>query len=119
MIDFNTHVKYHFTCKAQFITDMCRRKELIETFRHKGLRQLFEDDNPKGVSADQVRKSRQIPALLEAASTVEDLNFPTFRLHPLKGALKGYWSLWVNANWRIIFTFADGSASNVDLVDYH
>jgi toxin HigB-1 len=63
---------------------------LIETFRHKGLRQLFEDDNAKGVSADQVRKLRQILALLDAANKLEDLNYPTFRLHPLKGQYKGY-----------------------------
>ena len=92
---------------------------MIETFRHKGLRQLFEDDNPKGVSADQIRKLKQILALLDAASNIEDLNFPTFRLHPLKGQYKGYWSLSVNANWRIIFTYADGTASILDLVDYH
>jgi toxin HigB-1 len=94
-------------------------ERLIETFRHKGLRQLFEDDNPKGVRSDHLRKIRQILALLDAADTIEDLNFPTFRLHPLKGELKGYWSLWVNANWRIVFTFKDGTVSNVDLVDYH
>ena len=92
---------------------------MIETFRHKGLRQLFEDDNPKGVSADHVRKIKQILALLDAATKIEDLDFPTFKLHPLKGDLKGYWSLTVRANWRIIFQFEDGQASNVDLVDYH
>jgi toxin HigB-1 len=92
---------------------------MIETFRHKGLRQLFETDNPKGVRPDHLRKIRQILALLDAASNIEDLNFPTFRLHPLKGELKGFWSLWVNANWRIVFTFKDGAVNNVDLVDYH
>ena len=92
---------------------------MIETFRHKGLRQLFEVDNPKGVRPDHLRKIRQILALLDAASSIEDLDFPTFRLHPLKGELKGHWSLWVNANWRIVFTFKDGVVNNVDLVDYH
>jgi toxin HigB-1 len=92
---------------------------LIETFRHKGLRQLFEDENPKGVRPDHLRKVRQILAFLDAANTIEDLNFPTFKLHPLKGDLKGYWSLWVNANWRIIFTLEDGNVKNVDLIDYH
>jgi toxin HigB-1 len=92
---------------------------LIETFRHKGLRQLFEDDNPKGVNPSHLRKIKQILSFLDAANSVEDLNFPGFRLHPLKGELKGFWSLWVNANWRIVFTFKDGIASNVDLIDYH
>jgi proteic killer suppression protein len=88
-------------------------------FRHKGLRQLFEDDNPKGVNAEHVRKIKQILALLEAAQSVADLDYVGFRLHPLKGDLKGFWSLTVRANWRIIFRFDDGHASDVDLVDYH
>jgi proteic killer suppression protein len=92
---------------------------MIESFRHKGLKQLFEDDNPKGVNAEHVRKIKQIMALLDAAETVADLDYATFRLHPLKGGLKGFWSLSVRANWRIIFHFDDGKASDVDLVDYH
>jgi toxin HigB-1 len=92
---------------------------LIGSFRHKGLRQLFEDDITKGVRADHLRKIKQILALLDAASSLDDLNFPTFRLHPLKGELKGFWSLWVNGNWRIIFTLENGVVDNVDLVDYH
>jgi toxin HigB-1 len=92
---------------------------LIETFRHKGLRQLFEDDNPKGVRADHLRRLRQILALLDAASVIGDLDYPIFRLHPLKGELNGFWSLKVNGNWRVIFRFQDGTASDLDLVDYH
>jgi proteic killer suppression protein len=92
---------------------------MIESFRHKGLRQLFEDDNPKGLNAEHIRKVKQILALLDAAQDVESLNYAGFRLHPLKGDLKGLWSLTVRANWRIIFRFADGKASDVDLVDYH
>ncbi len=92
---------------------------MIETFRHKGLRQLFEDNSPKGVSADHLRKIRQILALLDAAENINDLDYPTFRLHPLKGNLRGFWSLWINGNWRIIFTFENGTVNNVDLVDYH
>ena len=80
---------------------------------------FFEADNPKGVRPDHLRKIRQILALLDAVGTVEDLNFPTFRLHPLKGDFNGYWSLWVNANWRIVFTFKDGVVNDIDLVNYH
>ena len=92
---------------------------MIVGFRHKGLKQLFEDDNPKGVNAEHVRKLRQILGLLDAAQTMEALDYATFRLHPLKGDLKGFWSLIVRANWRVIFRFEDGNASDVDLVDYH
>jgi proteic killer suppression protein len=92
---------------------------MIESFKHKGLRQLFEDDNARGVNPEHVGKIRQILAALYAAQTIEALNLPTFRLHPLTGNLKGFWSITVRANWRVIFKFANGKASDVDLVDYH
>jgi toxin HigB-1 len=92
---------------------------MIESFRHKGLRRLFEDDNPKGVNPDHVRKIKQILAVLHAAQTIEALDLPTFGLHALKGDLKGFWAVTVRANWRIIFRFADGRASDLGLVDYH
>ncbi|MGO8737544.1 type II toxin-antitoxin system RelE/ParE family toxin [Rhodoblastus sp.] len=60
---------------------------MIESFRHKGLRRLFEDDDAKGVSAEHVRKLKQILALLEAAQDVADLDVATFRLHASKGEL--------------------------------
>ena len=63
---------------------------MIDGFRHKGLRRLFEDDNPKGVNPDHVRKIKQILAVLHAAQVIEALDLPTFGLHPLKGDLKGF-----------------------------
>jgi proteic killer suppression protein len=92
---------------------------LIEGFRHKGLQQLFEDDDPKGVNAEHVRKIRQILAALDAAAKVNDLDMQSYRLHPLKGDFKGFWSIAVRANWRIIFRFDDAKVWDVDLVDYH
>ncbi len=62
---------------------------MIESFKHRGLRLLFEDDNPRGVNAEHVRKIRQILAVMHAAKKIEDLDLATFRLHPLKGDLAG------------------------------
>ena len=56
---------------------------------------------------------------LQAAQQIEALKLPTFRLHPLTGDLKGFWSITVRANWRVIFRFEDGKALDIDLVDYH
>ena len=57
---------------------------------------------------------------LDAAATIEQMaTVPGWRLHPLKGDLKGYWSLTVTANWRLIFRFQDGDAFELDLIDYH
>ena len=92
---------------------------MIRGFRHKGLQQLFDEDNARGVNAEHVRKIKQILALLDAATDLSGLELQTYRLHALKGDLKGFWSVTIRANWRIIFRFDDGNVSDVDLVDYH
>jgi toxin HigB-1 len=71
------------------------------------------------VNAEHVRKLQQILGVLHAAETVDALRLPTFGLHPLKGELKGFWAVTVRANWRVIFRFEGGKASDVDLLDYH
>jgi len=92
---------------------------MIKSFKHRGLRQLFEDDNSKGLNPEHVRKIRQILGVMHAAEKIAEMDVVTFRLHPLTGDLKGYWSVTVRANWRIVFRFEDGKAIDVDLVDYH
>ena len=91
---------------------------MIGSFRHKGLRQLFESDLAKGVNPDHVRKLKQILAVMQAAQQIEALNVPTFRLHPLTGDLKRFWSITIRANWRVIFRYEDGKAFDIDLLDY-
>ena len=56
---------------------------------------------------------------LDRASAPPALNLPGYRLHPLKGDLRGYWSVTVRANWRIIFRFEGEDAFDVELIDYH
>jgi toxin HigB-1 len=92
---------------------------MIRSIKHKGLRRLFEDDDPRGVIPEHAEKLRDILARLNAAREVADMDLVGFRLHPLKGALKGFWAVTVRANWRVIFRFAEGEASDVDYVDYH
>jgi toxin HigB-1 len=88
-------------------------------FSAQGTAELFEDDLPKGVNPDHVRKLKQILLVLQAAQQIEALDLPTFRLHPLTGDLKGFWSITVHANWRVVFRFKNGEALDIDLVDYH
>lgn len=56
---------------------------------------------------------------LDNASVVQDMDAPGYALHPLKGDLKGYWSVKVSGNWRLTFRFEDGNAYVVDYQDYH
>ena len=92
---------------------------MIEGFRHKGLKALFEHDDQSKVRPDHAARIRLILSVLNAAYTIEDMAQPTFRLHRLKGDLEGLWAVTVRANWRIVFCYEDGRANNVDLVDYH
>jgi proteic killer suppression protein len=92
---------------------------MIESFRHKGLKRLFDSDDRRQLAPDMVERIRIFLAALDVADTIEDLNRPSFRLHPLKGDRRGQWSITVRANWRIVFRFEDGTARDLDLVDYH
>jgi toxin HigB-1 len=92
---------------------------MITSIKHKGLRRLFEDDDVRGVIADHAEKLRDILAVLHSAREIADIDLPGLRLHPLKGALKGFWAVTVRANWRMVFRFTDGEVSDVDYVDYH
>ena len=92
---------------------------MIQSFKHKGVRQLFERGTGKGIRADQLAKVENILAVLNRARKPSDMDLPGFGLHPLKGNFKGFWSVKVKANWRIIFRFAAGEVYDVDLVDYH
>jgi toxin HigB-1 len=92
---------------------------MIVSFRHKGLRRFFEDDDPSKLPPDMTERIRRVLSFLDAATQVDDMDQPTFRLHALKGDLKGFWAVTVRANWRIIFRFRDGDAEDVDFLDYH
>ena len=80
---------------------------------------MYERDDPSRVSPDMADRIALALADLDDAGTPWDLDLPGYRLHPLKGALKGYWSISISGNWRLIFRFEDGDAYDVDLVDYH
>ncbi len=92
---------------------------MIVGFRHKGLKLLFEKGDRRRVSPDFAVKIERILARLEEASEAGNMDLPGFRLHPLKGDLAGFWSVTVSGNWRIVFRFESGHASDVDLIDYH
>ena len=92
---------------------------MILSFRHKGLRLLFEKGDRRKVQPQYADKIERILARLEQASEPGNMNLPGYRLHPLKGDLAGRWSVTISGNWRIVFRFEDGHASDVDLIDYH
>jgi proteic killer suppression protein len=92
---------------------------MIRGFKHRGLKRLFERNDRSGIRPDLADTVQEILTVLDDAVTPQELNLPGYRLHPLKGDLKGYWSVTVRANWRIIFTFKGADAFDVELIDYH
>jgi toxin HigB-1 len=92
---------------------------MIKSFRHKGLQLFFETGKKTGIQPHHAAKlGRQLFALSQASSAGE-MDVPGWRLHPLTGELAGHWSVWVNGNWRMTFTFEDSDAVLVDYQDYH
>ena len=92
---------------------------MIENFKHKGLKRLFEDGEAKEIRADLREKVENILAVLNRATGPNDMDLPGFRLHLLKGDRKGIYGVTVRANWRVIFRFEEGHASDVELIDDH
>ena len=92
---------------------------MIESVRHKGLREFFESGSTKGIQAKHADRLRMMLAALDTAQTIDDVDIPGYRLHPLKGKLKGRWSISVSGNWRLTFEYVDGKVRLLDYEDYH
>ena len=91
----------------------------IKKFKHKGLKKFFEFGSKAGIQAVHADRIELILDLLDGALEAKDMNFPGSDFHPLKGDLKGFYSVHVNGNWTIIFRFEKGEAQDVNLMDYH
>ena len=92
---------------------------MIQSFHHRGLRRLYERGDTSRIGSDQLDRITLALADLDAASKPSDIDLPGYRLHPLRGDLKGWWSISISGNWRITFRFEDSNVYDVDLVDYH
>ena len=92
---------------------------MIASFRHRGLKALYEGRTAGRVAPAHVEKLRDILAALDLSRGPGGMNLPGFRLHELKGTRKGHYAVWVSGNWRVTFRFEDGAAVDVDYVDYH
>lgn len=92
---------------------------MIQKFKHKGLKQLFESGNTSGVNPQHLARIRKILALLETSESIEDMNLPGLDLHQLKGDRKEEWAVKVSGNWRITFKLEQSDAFDVNYEDYH
>jgi toxin HigB-1 len=92
---------------------------MIRSIRPRGLKRLFEHDDRSRLRPDLVDRIARILTRLNAAGSIDDMNVPGFGLHRLSGDRRGFWSVTVSRNWRIIFRFEESDAFDVDFIDYH
>jgi proteic killer suppression protein len=92
---------------------------MIRSFKHKGLKKLFEAENISGVNPQHSERLRQILALLETSETVDDMDLPGLNLHNLKGKKKNTFAVKVSGNWRVTFKFKNGDIFEVNYEDYY
>ena len=92
---------------------------MIKSFKHKGIKRFFETGSLAGIQANHATRLRVQLVALDTAQTIEDMDLPGFRLHPLKGERTEIWSISVSGNWRITFAFVEGNAYVVNYEDYH
>jgi len=92
----------------------------IRSIRHRGLKRLIEDNDTREIRRDLVGRVRRVITALVLAETVESILAPPgWRIHQLKGARTGTWSVSVSGNWRITFEIEGGDITGLDLEDYH
>ncbi len=92
---------------------------MIKTFFHKGLEQFFKTGSKKGIQPKHAVKLELILDRLNAATIIEDMQYPGSSLHLLEPKQEKIWSVKVSGNWRVTFQFVDGDAYIVDYKDYH
>jgi proteic killer suppression protein len=92
---------------------------MIRSFQHKGLEKFFNTGSRAGIDPAFASKLELQLALLNRATKPKSMGVPGWDLHPLKGDLKGHWSVKVNGNWGLTFRFLSEDAEVVDLQEYH
>ncbi|WP_036303427.1 type II toxin-antitoxin system RelE/ParE family toxin [Methylotenera sp. L2L1] len=89
---------------------------MIKSFAHKGLEKFFLTGSKAGIRTDHASKLARQLAMLNMATDPKDMDIPGWKLHRLT---TGHWSIWVNGNWRLTFSFEGEDAEIVDYQDYH
>ena len=92
---------------------------MIASYRHRGLERFILSGSKAGVRPEHAERLRLVLGRLAASVTAQDMDLPGLRLHPLKGRLKGRWSVTISGNWRVTFAFSGKDAVQVDYEDYH
>jgi proteic killer suppression protein len=91
----------------------------IRSFRHDGLEKFFRTKSKAGIQPKHAQRLNLQLGMLDASIRPSDMNLPGWYCHALSGKNAGRWSVRVNGNWRVTFTFEGSDAAQVDYEDYH
>jgi proteic killer suppression protein len=92
---------------------------MIRTYKHNGLKELFEAGTTARIDAKFHARCIEVLHVIDAAADVRALNLPAYRLHQLKQFKPVRFSMRVSGAWRITFEFDRGDAYRVDFEQYH
>jgi proteic killer suppression protein len=92
---------------------------VILSFRSRALKRFWEKSDTRGINPQHIRKVERLLTQLDEATAAEEMNQPGFDFHKLSGENPPRWSVHVNGNWCITFSFEGGDATSVDYEDYH
>lgn len=92
---------------------------MIKSFKHKGLKDFFENGNRAGILPHHAKKLQILLTALNIAKDENDMNAPSWDLHCLSGNLRQHWSIKVSGNWRVTFKFDENDVELVNYHDYH
>lgn len=92
---------------------------MIKTFKHKGLKKLYDSGSQQGIKPEHAKRLRLILARLDASLGPRDMSLPGLGLHRLRGQYESFWAVSVSGNWRVVFRFEGNHALDVDYLDYH
>jgi proteic killer suppression protein len=92
---------------------------VIKSFRHAGVESFFNTGSKAGIQPAHAARLSDRLFVLDNSRSPTDMNIHGWNLHPLKGDLKGHWSVKVSGNWRLTFAFEGEDAIMVDYLDYH
>lgn len=92
---------------------------MIKSWQHKGLKLFYETGSTAKINQNHAEKLHDILQVLDFATAPEEMNLPGLKFHKLSGDLKGFYSVKISSNWRLIFRFEGQDAILVDYRDYH
>ncbi len=93
---------------------------MIKTFADKHTHDLYATGKSLRIPADILKRAVRRLEYIDLAASIDDLRVPpSNRFHALKGDRKGQFSISINDQWRICFSFIDGDAYDVEITDYH